>query len=173
MDYGEYVDTQANLVDLIDGFLNQVRRIGKSVLITCGVLNQWHYDPPAWVLGWFIPTTNSGSSSWGFSCWQPILAYGADPYLANNRGRQRDVIAVMATHKRNLPHPTPKPSEVWEMLLLRGSVFTGDLVLDPFLGSGKTLVCAKKLGRKAIGIEVEEKYCAIAKKRLAQSVMRL
>jgi DNA modification methylase len=47
------------------------------------------------------------------------------------------------------------------------------LVLDPFLGSGTTARAAKDLGRKCIGIEIEEKYCAIAARRMAQSVMRL
>ncbi len=49
----------------------------------------------------------------------------------------------------------------------------GDIVLDPFLGSGTTVWCAKKLGRKSIGIEIEEKYCQIAVERLRQSVMDL
>ena len=47
------------------------------------------------------------------------------------------------------------------------------LILDPFLGSGTTAYCAKKLNRKCIGIEIEEKYCEIAAKRCSQSVMRL
>ena len=63
-------------------------------------------------------------------------------------------------------HPTQKPIAVVEWLM--GFFQPFDSVLDPFCGSGTTLVAAKQLGRKAIGIEISEKYCAIAVDRLRQ-----
>lgn len=69
-------------------------------------------------------------------------------------------------------HPTQKPE--WLMgKLIQISCPPSGLILDPFMGSGTTLRAAKNLGRKAIGIEIEEKYCEIAARRMAQMVMPL
>ena len=67
-------------------------------------------------------------------------------------------------------HPTQKPVQMFRHLVLTYSN-AGDLILDPFMGSGTTLRAAKDLGRKAIGIELEEKYCEIAARRLRQEVL--
>jgi len=67
-------------------------------------------------------------------------------------------------------HPSPKPIEYAKCLVSRFSEID-ETILDPFMGSGTTLVAAKQLNRKAIGIEIEEKYCEIAVRRLAQEVL--
>ena len=68
------------------------------------------------------------------------------------------------------PHPSQKPLELISKLIFMTKAGT---ILDPFMGSGTTLRAAKDLGRKCIGIEIEEKYCEIAVRRLAQTVLPL
>lgn len=68
----------------------------------------------------------------------------------------------------NHAHPTQKPVHLATKALRNHAA---DLVLDPFMGSGTTLRAAKDLGRRAIGIEIEEKYCEIAVQRLSQRVL--
>ena len=67
-------------------------------------------------------------------------------------------------------HPTQKPSGLFSLIIADYSK-VNDLILDPFLGSGTTCYCAKKLNRYSIGIEIEEKYCEIAARRCSQEVM--
>jgi DNA modification methylase len=79
--------------------------------------------------------------------------------------------SIAATNPERNGHPTLKPLKI--MLWCLSYFPDCNTILDPFMGSGTTLRAAKDLGRKAIGIEIEEKYCEIAAKRMAQEVMEL
>ncbi len=76
-----------------------------------------------------------------------------------------DISVPFWSMPENTDHPTQKPEKLVAKLILASSK-PGDIVFDPFLGSGTTSVVAKKLDRRFVGIEVEEEYCLLAERRL-------
>ena len=168
LEYGLFDDTESNVLSVVQEVIPLARTLSKRILLTCGTRQIHFYPPPDWILCW-LNRAGAFRNPWGFTCWRPILAYGSDPYLENRMGSRPDVIEHRESAEKN-GHPCPKPIGFWKKLLVRGSVKETDLIIDPFMGSGTTLVAAKNLGRKAIGIEIEERYCEIAAKRLAQEV---
>lgn len=141
---------------------------GSRIVFTPGIANTHFYPQPKWQLCWHKPASVSFNRMGGFNAWEPIFVYGEtkkvklgqDYILANtmnfNKGPEKN-------------HPCPKPIRLWNYLVMKFST-EEETVLDPFLGSGTTLWCCKDLGRKGVGIEIEEKYCEIAAKRLSQEV---
>jgi len=79
-----------------------------------------------------------------------------------------DITVPYWSMPENTPHPTQKPEKLLAKLILASSS-EGDLVFDPFLGSGSTSVTAKKLGRHYLGIEQSPEYCALAEYRLERA----
>ena len=154
--YDGYDDTRESLRQLIDAFLPEVRRISEVILVTCGVGNMWLYPEPTWTLSWTCPA-GVGSSAWGFSCWQPILAYGPDPMLKAGMGRRPDSLVRHFTRDTSLDHPCPKPVGLMEWLIERATV-VGDTVLDCFMGTGATAEACWNTYRKFIGMERSERY---------------
>lgn len=79
---------------------------------------------------------------------------------------------VAAAYSKDIwtKHKSQKPQKLMKELIQKFSK-PGELILDPFMGSGSTLYSAKQLGRRATGIEIKEKYCEIAAKRLSQEVL--
>ena len=100
---------------------------------------------------------------------EEIYLLGYWPKIGRRQSNVLRTDTAMGNHATAIKHPTPKPIDLMERLL-RASVGT---VADPFMGSGSTLVAAKNLGRKAIGIEIEERYAEIAALRLSQEVLAL
>ena len=94
-----------------------------------------------------------------------------DKRLEGGKGRNPtdvwyfDRVNNMTKKKLNLKHPTIYPTQMIERII-KMSTNVGDMVLDPFVGSGTTLVAAKNLGRKAIGFELDEKYKEEIEQRL-------
>jgi len=76
-----------------------------------------------------------------------------------------DITVPFWSMPENTEHPTQKPEKLVAKIILASSN-PGDMVFDPFLGSGTTSVVAKKLGRRYLGIEIDEYYCCLAEKRL-------
>lgn len=110
---------------------------------------------------------------------RPHSDAGASPnYGAFSKQRTRS-IAIDDAYPRSIVtfadcqngnHPNEKPVKLMAYLLASYSN-TGQTILDPFMGSGTTLRAAKDLERKAVGIEIEERYCEIAANRLSQEVL--
>lgn len=78
-----------------------------------------------------------------------------------------------ASERQTAHHPSQKPVVLMRWCLLRAKLAPGSLVLDPYMGSGPIAQACKELGLRYIGIEIDERYCEIAARRLAQEVMEL
>ena len=92
------------------------------------------------------------------------------PFTITSRAYSTDVWNFQTVKPSPGKHPCEKPIPMLEHMI-RSSSRAGALILDPFAGSGSTLVAAKALGRKAVGVELEERYCEIAARRLSQEVL--
>ncbi len=123
---------------------------------------------PQWTAAWTKTYGASGLIAYPvYPHWEAVLLYNIKGDYAGNNGHRSDVFNFAPEKAQGSGHPTPKPESLFAELI---RWFNREVTLDPFMGSGTTLVAAKNLGRKAIGIEIEEKYCEIAAKRLSQEV---
>ena len=147
------------------------------------MLSAWGTGRPAVVFGsWRIarPDRVTHRLIWHKAGRKPGVSPAAffpsdeEVYLIGTGWQGRPTPTVITTTEareqqpRAIGHPTPKPLDLMGVLV--GKSPPG-VIADPFAGSGSTLVAAKRLGRQAIGVEIDERYCEIASRRLSQGVL--
>jgi len=160
--YNNYDDSDENIRKVIVPIIvTCIEKYGRVVL-TPGNKQVWKYPPARDIGCWFNPA-GTGFGSWGFCLAHIILFYGKDPHP----NKMPSSITGLFDRRDSDNHPCIKPLPFITWLVNRASD-EGETVLDPFMGSGTTLRAAKTLKRKSIGVELEEKYCEIAARRLAR-----
>jgi site-specific DNA-methyltransferase (adenine-specific) len=95
---------------------------------------------------------------------QEIYVLGDGPWCGSRGSDVISVAPVQSTAKNGRTHPHEKPLRLMDELISK----TVGVIADPFAGSGSTLVSATRFGRKAVGVELDERYCELIVKRLAQ-----
>ena len=172
VEYGAaFDDTPEYVVELVQDVFPLLREAAPVVAVTPGTVNIWRWPSTPSVLAW-VHTVNVSMNRrkpvarlMQQRSWQPVLVYGDRWSVIRS-----DLYAAPTVRDRSA-HPCPKPMHFMGWLVQRVTEGPGTTIIDPFMGSGSTLRAAKDLGRKAIGVEVEERYCEIAAKRLAQEVL--
>ena len=99
--------------------------------------------------------------------YEPVFHFSHDQHKRRSEVHLHAVEFEGATGAEFYGHPTQKPVPLMERLIQKEL----GVVADPFAGSGPTLVAAKRLGRRAIGVEIEERFCEVIARRLAQGVL--
>ena len=128
---------------------------------------------PAGDLGGIYLPNGCGRTAWGFQCFMHVVFYGKDPYLAAGRGcLPNGRYGCYGNDANQQEHPCAKPIRAMLWAVNRVSL-DGELVLDPFMGSGTTGVACVQTGRRFIGIELEERYCEIAVRRIEKALAQL
>lgn len=165
--YNGFDDTPEFVRDVCVPAVRAAAAIARSVVMTPGNANAFLYDVPRSQGAIYYPS-GANSGPWGFVCSQPLFYYGKDPYLANALGSRPNAFATTEATDRSVNHPCPKPIGQTKWMVNRASL-AGELVLDPFMGSGTTGVACVKLGRSFIGIEIDEGYFDIACDRIRKA----
>lgn len=164
-EYDEFEDTHEYLLACsVPAVIMGLSKSKGRGIVTTGAAHAWDYPKPT-VLGAFYQPASCGMCKWGRQTSQPILFYGKDPMA----GKDIQHTTYMLTEKSSTKdHPCAKPQLAWDWIVKRGTL-DGEIVLDPFMGSGTTGVSCVKLGRKFIGIEISEKYFDLSCKRIEKA----
>jgi site-specific DNA-methyltransferase (adenine-specific) len=166
--YGVYEDTPENFDAVVVPIIRAALAMTVRGAVFCAGHMVWRLPPASAVGGVYLPAA-TGRTKWGYNSLSICLLYGTAPDL--HKGAKPIAIRSTSDGDRKR-HPCAKPTE-WMRWLVALATRPGEMVLDPFMGSGSTLVASKSLGRRAIGIEIEERYCEEAAECCSQEVLGL
>jgi len=165
--YSSFVDTPDEIARVCVPAVRLAVSLARSAVVTPGNANANLYDTPRAQGAIFYPS-GANCGPWGFVCSQPLFYYGKDPFLMRGLGSQPNGFSTTEATDRTIAHPCPKP--IGQTMWMVGRVsMEGETILDPFMGSGTTLVACQKLGRAGIGIEIDPEYFEIACKRVEEA----
>lgn len=126
--------------------------------------------PKSHLIVWYKPTGRHGAG-WLHS--HELILHLRSAATEYRTAFRQDVVGIMPVRTLNRLHPAEKPGDLWGFLADALPADKRAVVLDPFAGGGSVLRWAKDHGHKAIGIEIEERYCEIAAQRCSQEVLGL
>lgn len=166
--YAGYKDRRPDYMEWCMEWFNECIRVSKVVVLTPGTRNlkEWiRRTDPTWVHAWYRSNaTNRTGGNW-INVWEPILRYG---------GKWRhfhDTLNLPITRQSDVGnHPCPKQLG-WAEWLITGASDEGDLVFDPFLGTGTVAVACVKLHRHYFGCDIEPAYIQIANQRIEKAML--
>jgi len=177
-DYAGYEDKKQ--IEEYEGFMRRWYEIARMVssvrVLTPGLKNLDIYlrnYGATWICAWVKPNAMTASKVGNLSVWEPIVfeadSWDWEPIIIYGKPRKKVVRDVYQYPIRiqldTSDFPCPKLFEFWAKLVEDFSI-RGQIVLDPFLGSGTTLVACVRLGRRGRGIEIVPAYCSVALQRL-------
>jgi DNA modification methylase len=163
IEYSSFDDSPENVAALIADFMPLILR-WPVVALTSGHRVLWSYPRPDWIMAWIHQAATS-CGPWGFLCFNPIMVWGKDPYLQNRLGGRADSVVMNTDREEETGHPVIKPIKVWKWLIERMTIKPGARVLDPFSGSGTTIIASEMLGRLCCAIELSPTYVDVSVKR--------
>ena len=149
----------------VDDIVSFIKRVDRAAYVFCRWDNIGQLPKPRSVLAWVKNNWSMGDlkhehgRQWEACCFYPQAGHAFIKRIPD---------VIMCDRTGNNLHPTQKPEGLMGTLIAAN---VGETILDPFAGSGTTGRAAKDLGRKAVLIEREERYCEIAARRMAQGVL--
>lgn len=162
----ESIDDSRPVEEFIEWCKRWLAKLPRPAFVTCGRQRLWWYaaggiEEPTELLCWSKKNSMKRTSPIAhFDVWEPVLVFGKTKRRAGSNLFEAPICLADA---KDSAHPCPKPLKLLERII---EAFCEKSILDPFLGSGTTIVACEQLGRIGYGIEIEPKYVAVTLQRL-------